>query len=495
MSNIAIDQLFQVTTPALSGRESLRTTQPEGDPFRAHLSRAEVAAEPKSRPEKATSETATLEAKETPKTPSGEQETSTDEQDQSTVEIESSESTAEVQEEPPLDEEPTDQIELSAAAAQAVIENSEIVIAAEQAANLEEVAETSSSDDQQQSSDQSAKPTAATIQETNEAIANSANLEGVLSGGAVEGETGNEVGLTSEVTEAVTTSLETTVETAVPQASNAGPTQEGTTILQPSTASKSSNEQQTGNGHGAEEALLEADATEESQPANSGRFEVPSTTTTPTNDATAAPEVELALDDSISVPKPAAGSPTTTNSSNVTDAAIGRTTANQLTSKTGNQADSAANTPSSETSTADRARFVHRVSGAIRSAQQRDGQIRIRLSPPELGTLQIKIVMSEGALTAHLETETTAARAVLLDNLPMLRERLAEQEIHIEKFDVDVGREGQQQADDSETEERESNRASTPHDRPSKQDRATRQVSTESSADLGATTNGLDVRI
>jgi len=97
------------------------------------------------------------------------------------------------------------------------------------------------------------------------------------------------------------------------------------------------------------------------------------------------------------------------------------------------------------TNTIDRARFVQRVSGALRSAHQRDGKIQLRLSPPDLGSPRIEITVRQGVVTAHLETETTAARTALLDNLPALRERLAEQEIRIEKFDVDVRRDGGQQ--------------------------------------------------
>jgi len=108
--------------------------------------------------------------------------------------------------------------------------------------------------------------------------------------------------------------------------------------------------------------------------------------------------------------------------------------------------------------TADRARFVNRVGGAIRAAQNRDGEIRLQLRPAELGSLRIEIAVKQGVLTAHLEAETSAARTILLDNLPALRERLAEQEIRIEKFDVDVRDEGRQQPDNPGTEDRKSNR-------------------------------------
>ena len=90
----------------------------------------------------------------------------------------------------------------------------------------------------------------------------------------------------------------------------------------------------------------------------------------------------------------------------------------------------------------DRPRFLQRVGGAIEAAERRGGAIRVRLSPPELGSLRIELAVKQGTLTATLETETSAARQVLLDNLPALRARLAEQEIRVEQFDVDVRRDG-----------------------------------------------------
>jgi flagellar hook-length control protein FliK len=90
----------------------------------------------------------------------------------------------------------------------------------------------------------------------------------------------------------------------------------------------------------------------------------------------------------------------------------------------------------------DRARFIQRVEGAVRRAHERDGRVQVRLSPPELGNLRIEIALSNGVLTAKLEAETPAARNLLMDNLPALRERLAQQEIRVEKFDVDVRRDG-----------------------------------------------------
>lgn len=107
----------------------------------------------------------------------------------------------------------------------------------------------------------------------------------------------------------------------------------------------------------------------------------------------------------------------------------------------------------------DASRFVSRVSGALKAAQERGGALQLRLSPPELGVLQVKITITDGVMTASMETETTAAKNILLDNLPALRERLASQEIRIDKFDVNVQDEQQrgQQPEDWQSNDRPKN--------------------------------------
>jgi flagellar hook-length control protein FliK len=94
------------------------------------------------------------------------------------------------------------------------------------------------------------------------------------------------------------------------------------------------------------------------------------------------------------------------------------------------------------TSQVDQARFVQRVANAFRSADDDGGQIRLRLSPPELGSLKLEVTMRNGVMTARMETETNTARTLLLDNLPALRQRLADQNIKIERFDVDLKQDG-----------------------------------------------------
>jgi flagellar hook-length control protein FliK len=86
----------------------------------------------------------------------------------------------------------------------------------------------------------------------------------------------------------------------------------------------------------------------------------------------------------------------------------------------------------------DQVRFIERVARAFRVTEGREGLVRLRLNPPELGSLKVEIRLQSGALTAHLEAETPQARSLLVDNLSMLRERLAEHGVRIEQFDVDL---------------------------------------------------------
>jgi flagellar hook-length control protein FliK len=86
----------------------------------------------------------------------------------------------------------------------------------------------------------------------------------------------------------------------------------------------------------------------------------------------------------------------------------------------------------------DAARLIHRVARAFAAAGEVGGEVRLRLSPPELGALRLDVRVQEGVLVARLETETATARTAIIDNLPALRERLAEQGVRIERFDVDL---------------------------------------------------------
>lgn len=86
----------------------------------------------------------------------------------------------------------------------------------------------------------------------------------------------------------------------------------------------------------------------------------------------------------------------------------------------------------------DRARFVQRVARAFNSIANQGGSVRLKLHPEELGALTIRVSVQNGNLTANVEAETKAAQQTLMENLGVLRERLAEQNIKIDRFEVEL---------------------------------------------------------
>jgi flagellar hook-length control protein FliK len=127
------------------------------------------------------------------------------------------------------------------------------------------------------------------------------------------------------------------------------------------------------------------------------------------------------------------------NPTTQTSSAIGtRTTASLSDLPAASGLGSKTTAPNTNLNEVDRVRFVQRVTRAVMSAAERGGDIRLRLSPPELGSIKLEVIVREGVMNARLETQTEAAKSILLDNLPGLRERLAQQDIQIDQFDVDV---------------------------------------------------------
>ena len=83
-------------------------------------------------------------------------------------------------------------------------------------------------------------------------------------------------------------------------------------------------------------------------------------------------------------------------------------------------------------------RLLQRVARAFAVAKPDSGEVTLRLSPPELGSLRLEVRIHQGAMVARMEAETSTARNILVDNLPALRDRLAEQGVRIERFDIDL---------------------------------------------------------
>ena len=87
----------------------------------------------------------------------------------------------------------------------------------------------------------------------------------------------------------------------------------------------------------------------------------------------------------------------------------------------------------------ERVRLVQRVARSFSRLGPEGGQVTLKLHPPQLGVLNVSIKIEGQTMTARLQTETTAARDAIVENLPVLRDRLSEQGIEIEKFQVEVG--------------------------------------------------------
>ncbi len=92
-----------------------------------------------------------------------------------------------------------------------------------------------------------------------------------------------------------------------------------------------------------------------------------------------------------------------------------------------------------------RVRLIQRVSRAFQTLSDGGGEVRLRLSPPSLGSIKLEVTMQAGTMSARIETETAAAKALLIDNLPALRERLATHDIKVSHFDIETSADSQQQ--------------------------------------------------
>ncbi len=86
----------------------------------------------------------------------------------------------------------------------------------------------------------------------------------------------------------------------------------------------------------------------------------------------------------------------------------------------------------------ERVRLVQRIARSFNRLSPTGGQINLRLHPPHLGSLSVQVKLEGRDMTAKLSTETAAAREVILENLPALRSRLAEQGFEVSQFQVEV---------------------------------------------------------
>jgi len=79
-----------------------------------------------------------------------------------------------------------------------------------------------------------------------------------------------------------------------------------------------------------------------------------------------------------------------------------------------------------------------KLAGFIQQAAEQGKPLRIRLNPPELGTLQIEIGRHQGQVTARLEVESAATRAVIFEQLNLLRDSLQQQGLKLDQIQIEV---------------------------------------------------------
>lgn len=454
MNSSAIDQFLQIAAPARPASESLSAPGSDGPAFQEHLERAASEVKPRKNTEQEKEERTDLSST------ASEKDTGASQKDESLVSSEidekpASETEAKVDDTVEAD---TDEVVVSDAAAVAladlatVPENEEIVAVLPTETSLE---------DAEDGSEEQARPQVAAEGDLSGESDQAENTDALLEAevGAAPASPTEQKGFDEKLSSNSVDDLKL----QAPNEAEGSPESEPEAANQavPSTAVKQPIPEEGGDGK--PQALeIEAESQDSStDEKKSGQHESkPSQTATFVEKQAAQSETpDLAPENQ---PNTAAAAPTGETPASVSpqQASPSSVLADLSPLATANETAAATEARSEPegTSTVDRARFVRRVGGAIQSAQSRDGKIQLQLRPSELGSLRIEITVKEGVVTARLEAETLAARTILLDNLPALRERLAEQEIRIEKFDVDVRDEGRPASDNPDTEDRQANR-------------------------------------
>ena len=112
--------------------------------------------------------------------------------------------------------------------------------------------------------------------------------------------------------------------------------------------------------------------------------------------------------------------------------------ANKTTGVPGNNLESSQTGQQVDISRAEKVRLAQRVARSFSRVGPTGGNIQLKLHPPELGSLAVNIKIEGKSMSAKLTTESQAAREVIMESLPQLRTRLAEQGYEVVQFTVDV---------------------------------------------------------
>lgn len=100
-----------------------------------------------------------------------------------------------------------------------------------------------------------------------------------------------------------------------------------------------------------------------------------------------------------------------------------------------------------ETDTATLTKQLERIisSSQIRTIQNGITQLQVRLHPEHLGSLSIKLTQQDGQLLAKITAQTEAAKSLIESQLHQLRHALLAQNVQVEKIEVFVQNNDQQQ--------------------------------------------------
>ncbi len=112
--------------------------------------------------------------------------------------------------------------------------------------------------------------------------------------------------------------------------------------------------------------------------------------------------------------------------------------ANKITGIPGNNLQSSQTGQQVDLSRAEKVRLAQRVARSFSRVGPTGGSVQLKLHPPELGSLAVNIKIEGKSMSAKLTTESQAAREVIMESLPQLRTRLAEQGYDVVQFTVDV---------------------------------------------------------
>ncbi|MFZ7113244.1 MAG: flagellar hook-length control protein FliK [Desulfatiglandales bacterium] len=91
-------------------------------------------------------------------------------------------------------------------------------------------------------------------------------------------------------------------------------------------------------------------------------------------------------------------------------------------------------------------KIAERMIWMIRGGEQKGS---LHISPPELGRLDLDLVVKNGHLQANLSAENPAVKEIIESNLNQLKQQLADQGFVVEKFEVMVGHDGRNSRDNT----------------------------------------------